>query len=138
MSPSNEPVCDINITTSFLVDRYGHLIGCFWLFPLKFDGGGKDLQMVLCDSMKVGSVVGTLKPYLIQRICLNFAHTDRKDVKNFDVSACATSHIINPARKQRFASWNFHYLILVEFLAPFAQVSFDLNGVNLTLYIRLL
>ena len=40
--------------------KWLHLTSC-----TKILGGGKDLRIVLCHSMNAGSVVGTLKPYLL-------------------------------------------------------------------------
>ena len=65
------------LTNFFLLDTVkgkvigGSLESPWWLllgFCSKILGGGGDLQMVLCVSMNAGSVVGTLKSYLMQRI----------------------------------------------------------------------
>ena len=57
-------------------------------------------------------VVGTLKPYLMQKNLFGFfSLTGSRDVKTLSMCSCAIIHAIVHAQKQQATWWNFHYLI---------------------------
>ena len=86
----------------------GSLESPSWLFLAfcsKILGGGREPQMVLCQSMNGGSVVGTLKPYYIQKNLFElFALTGGGVAQNFRCEWSAQTWALMP-RSHRCGSF---------------------------------
>ena len=87
----------------------------------KFVAGTGDLWMVLCHSMNVGSVVETLKPYLMpKKLCELFALTGGGDAKPSDPSVCVQAWVLVPSLVSEPPGETFtnYFLVLCHCFCP--------------------
>ena len=105
----------LNLDQTVIVVKYwifgDSLVSPLWLllcFYPNILGGGRDLWIVLCDSINAGSVVMTLQLYLQKDFVWTFC-THRQWEREKTLVASARAQV---------TWWNFHYLILFLFIHP--------------------
>ena len=87
----------------------------------KFVAGTGDLWMVLCHSMNVGSVVGTLKPYLM-RNCVNFLHSQVMGTQNLQTQVFVSRHECSYHRSCPSHLVKLSLIIFLYFVIVFVHV----------------